>query len=1067
MNRYETFNFFSYAWSFEDEDTRQNGLQNIIRIYGWNEKNESVYIRVEDFPIPMYIDLPMDLEWTESRISAVSNALLAMGRYKWEKPMQLISEDKFRSHYAHVEKIPTKKNGIKYKRKKFPFITALFSNSKGCHKFADALKKDINVPGLGRIRLKCHATEKTITPVLKFLGIKNVPSAGWMRVKGVKLSGSEKETTRKHEYAISHDDISALSEEEALKMPIVLPKVLSFDNEAYSSDKSRMPQANVPDDKTFQIGYTILDPAKNGKPKTYRKYLLTLGKPQNIEGTTIKRCKSETALYLQLTKDIIAEDPEVILGYNILGWDINYMIERCKSEYCNCLGEFDMMGCVEGKHATEETIKWGSSAYGQQSFKYLDAQGRLFVDMLPYVKRTYKLPNYRLETVCDEFLKVNKDPLKIKDMFKLYEQFTPEALETIGTYCVQDSYVCLLLYEKLLTWFDLTESATTNKVPMFDMITKGQQIKMYSQVYSHCFHEDIVIESGAYEAKDNEHYTGAYVSEPEKGMYENVVPFDFASLYPSIMRAYNIDYSSMVLSDGIPDEDCHVMEWSEHAFCRCALDTKPANKKAPKLKDGGDKRVCANYKYRWLKHQVVGKGILPTLLEKLLKARKNTRKIIEMNCHETNVLKKILVKEYLISDYVEGWGKRMEKYATEGKVPAMELVINKCVTNGVVNTRSIIDDKDVLVIKDRIDNLESLNQILDRRQNAYKVNANSIYGACGAKKGYAPFLPAAMCVTFMGRTNILKTNDFIANKYGATVIYNDTDSAYCSFPEFRDKPVHELWAHAETIVRDIKSEFPEEISLEFEGKVYKKFIIFSKKRYAAVSVNKEGKIDSKLMKRGIVLQRRDNCKILRDIYQSFLFGLFDNHEELVKLKTITNKAMIFRHPVVRELLNMVVFAIDNVFRWSYTTKDGSRKSQHIRDFVVTKAMSREPSEYKNPDRLPSHVYLATKMQKRGMPIGAGTRVEYVVCKDEFKPFKKSETQKERICDIDYFIEFREIFRLCRLTYMKTFINPLDELCRVGLGIDDFVKEQWNIRIKFSQVIDRIKRLSEPKITLID
>ena len=57
------------------------------------------------------------------------------------------------------------------------------------------------------------------------------------------------------------------------------------------------------------------------------------------------------------------------------------------------------------------------------------------------------------------------------------------------------------------------------------------------------------------------------MSEPIKGLYDMIVPFDFASLYPSIMMAHNIDYSKLVVDPSIPDEDCWVMSWEEHHFC--------------------------------------------------------------------------------------------------------------------------------------------------------------------------------------------------------------------------------------------------------------------------------------------------------------------------------------------------------------------------------------------------------------------------------------------------------------------------------------------------------------------
>ena len=73
------FKFMPFHWTFEDEIDRSNEIaQNIIRAYGWNELNESVYIYVDDFDIPIWLELPDEIEWTEQQIMKVQIALKNM-----------------------------------------------------------------------------------------------------------------------------------------------------------------------------------------------------------------------------------------------------------------------------------------------------------------------------------------------------------------------------------------------------------------------------------------------------------------------------------------------------------------------------------------------------------------------------------------------------------------------------------------------------------------------------------------------------------------------------------------------------------------------------------------------------------------------------------------------------------------------------------------------------------------------------------------------------------------------------------------------------------------------------
>ena len=81
-------------------------------------------------------------------------------------------------------------------------------------------------------------------------------------------------------------------------------------------------------------------------------------------------------------------------------------------------------------------------------------------------------------------------------------------------------------------------------------------------------YENIVVEKDAYQVTEDERYVGAHVFPPVPGEYSSVVPFDFASLYPTTIIAYNIDYHTWVPDDSdIPDEMCHVLEWEDHIGC--------------------------------------------------------------------------------------------------------------------------------------------------------------------------------------------------------------------------------------------------------------------------------------------------------------------------------------------------------------------------------------------------------------------------------------------------------------------------------------------------------------------
>ena len=121
--------------------------------------------------------------------------------------------------------------------------------------------------------------------------------------------------------------------------------------------------------------------------------------------------------------------------------------------------------------------------------------------------------------------------------------------------------------DKLKIWVGLTEMAKTCNVPIFSLYTQGQQIKVFSQVYKYCLDNHIVVEKDGYTVNENERYVGAHVFPPVPGKYHKVVPFDFASLYPTTIIAYNIDYNTFVTDPNIPDHKCHIMELNDCIGC--------------------------------------------------------------------------------------------------------------------------------------------------------------------------------------------------------------------------------------------------------------------------------------------------------------------------------------------------------------------------------------------------------------------------------------------------------------------------------------------------------------------
>ena len=749
-------NIFIYSWFIDEKETDYTK----IRAYGLDEKNKNICLHINDFTPYAYIELPTFTDWTERKAKLLGTKLEELLGEAAPLKMALIMKHKL--YGAHIDA-----NG---KKKLFPYLFCSFANRSHINRvLIPRTRKSINVSGIGNVKLKVH--ESDADPILQLVSCKDIPSVGWVRFVGEEIPEQENITLAHGEYEVKWKGLFKLD-----RNTVAQPLIMGFDIEVNSTNPTAMPKAKNPGDKVFQVSCVFNREGTNEN----ELYLLTLGqinKDHVGENANILMYETESDLLIGFTNLVREKNPNIISGYNILGFDIQYMIDRAKFNLC--ISSFDKLGFHKYNHANEKKIKWSSSAFKNQEFDYLDGEGRIFVDLLPLIQRDYKFSNYKLKTVSEEILKDDtKDDLSIKNLFKFYKIGTRKqedgtyskksikAMGIIGKYCLQDSVLCVKLMQKMQTWIGLTEFAKTVNTGIFSLYTQGQQIKVYSQIYKFCLKNNIVVEKDAYITKEGERYAGAHVFPPVPGLYDRVLPFDFASLYPTTMIAYNIDYSTWVTDEKIPDSKCHVMTWSDCSSCphdpkviraheitkyietekkyikelRTERDKKSnkvsrqdfideINKKNDALKPYVEERakikktilknpLCGERNYRFYKEI---KGVVPTILQNLLDARKNTRTDIKKN-------KKIIAE--------------LEVDTTED------------------NTQKIAD-------------LKILNSVLDKRQLAYKVSCNSAYGAYGVKKGYLPFMCGAQSVTYMGRTNIEKVADVIQKKYGGQLIYGD------------------------------------------------------------------------------------------------------------------------------------------------------------------------------------------------------------------------------------------------------------------------------------------------------
>jgi DNA polymerase elongation subunit (family B) len=176
--------------------------------------------------------------------------------------------------------------------------------------------------------------------------------------------------------------------------------------------------------------------------------------------------------------------------------------------------------------------------------------------------------------------------------------------------------------------------------------------------------------------------------------------------------------------------------------------------------------------------------------------------------------------------------------------------------------------------------------ILNGLQLSYKITANSLYGQMGASTSPIRCEMVASSITATGRTLLLTSRKTIlAHKPGSSVIYGDTDSLFVLYPtsgtavEKRQQAM-QCAKDVETIMAQL---LPWPHCLSYE-KVYDPFLIFTKKRYAALMYDKSPEKVKKMDTKGLQDRRRDIAPIVQKVFQSLLRNVLTHKgEEAVDL----------------------------------------------------------------------------------------------------------------------------------------------------------------------------------------
>ena len=964
MEDIRKFIFQPIDWRYNSE-TEKDDKKCIITVGGVLENGEDIVCEIYNFKPHIVIELPQEIIRNEETIPIIWTEQLYEKIYNWMR--ELISDKSDKNQKNRPVKYEILDNVKVYQQQrqgnfiKIYFMTHIsMAGFRRCFedKIDDEYVSHSIYCGIFQTifpagTFKLHETN--INPLIKFIVKQKIIPSGWIEVTEYIPRGSIGCTAneRKFSHAI-HDcyvyaeDVHPANEKvDATFRPNI--KVMSFDIECFSKNfNSKMPDFSIPENEVYSIGACIAN--VTDQAYNYKTYILSLENPPDIPGVTMLRFKTERDLLIGFGKFIRDnENPYIMLGHNILGFDWDYLIKRTRLAINDCYSQFAEFTKMIDEEADCTKLSWNSRAYHDMVFKYMNPVGRLNFDLMVEAERQgYRLKSFALNSLGEKFLGEFKKDLPYRHQFMIYfliirtrrmkslkkcrklikktikhdecmdenmniteigewkaklldcsadafRSVIKEGHSLLLEYLKQDVILPMKIFHKMNMWTGAQQASNIFRVPIEYLQTRGQQIKVLAQLYALASEESTILGFKQYERQYDWNIQGALVQDIIKGYHEHVLTYDFTSLYPSIIMAFNISYDSFVEDLNVDPETVHIIDWPEHKFCGCPEDPKNGKKgKNDRILCSKNENIGTEYEghFRFQFKKVViirdekgniierrYEGLFPGFLRNLLTERKGIKKqvkIINKWVYGTDFGSKAAKEK--IANWVVG-GDEIEsytKYCSTAQISKEDLEFIRLVLPKTIHNKPILT-------KENIHLLLITLVVLDKKQLAVKISANSGYGGLGTETSALCFKPGAACTTAMGRKLITKgiehtRKTFTAEKLseifehkvddGFKLVYGDTDSFMGCFPALT---ISESWKMIDHIQKELDSGiFPEPIHLEFEC-MYGKYFQLSKKCYVSWMMEPKVKnvidddvknnwmITDKLQK-GVVSSRRDNCR---------------------------------------------------------------------------------------------------------------------------------------------------------------------------------------------------------------
>jgi DNA polymerase elongation subunit (family B) len=821
--------------------------------------------------------------------------------------------------------------------------------------------------------------ESNLPPFLRMFHQRHIGPGSPVKFVGKRLQIPCNEETEEPAYNIDGFFECAFNKIEPSEENIAM-LVACYDLEMYSKS-GLFPRASA-GDPIVQIGvsYRWSDDMLN--PVCRKVFVFGSVDASDESETEFIGCEDETDMLLAFYRDIREMNPDIMCGYNTFGFDDAYIEDRCKIlgiiEEINFsrappMNTKDIRGNWSPKFS--ETKKF-ELASGKYDLRYLMMRGRLGLDLLLNMRREHSLDSFKLDSVASVFLrdkviKFEGGRIHTKSTRGLrsgnYIKFdivgnTSDPYRDGHKFIISDVQPKSFKIEAATGLFnDLTEKERASLEWTFtkDDVEPAELFRLHvgtsadrARIAKYCIQDcDLVL---TLMAKLDTIVNARGMADVCK------VPMEYV-----LRRGQGIKIFSAVVY--------YASQRNQIIATQQALEGDGGYEGAivisPKIGMYLDQPVSVLDFNSLYPTNMISYNLSPDTLvcEKIY----NSEGFLTFPNKEENVKRKAWLeameeKGYVFEDV--SYDNKDDKDVVVGKTVCtyVQPSKDKPLTTGILpKTLDILlaKRKEYKTKMEDMSYDEAQRSVFNGLQLAYKVVANSVYGQTGSRTSPIRKLCVAACTTAAGRKQLYFAKSIVEKEFGGEVVYGDTDSIFIKFPtQSLEKSIELGIASGKRITELCRK--PYKIAYE---KTFFPFILFCRKRYVGM-MYEEDPTPAKAIRKsmGIVLKRRDNAPIVKDVFGGAL-DILIQERDIKKAQAFTNE--------------MLMKVLENKIP--------------IEKYIVSKSLR---DDYKNPGQI-AHAVLAARMKARdpGTAPKVGDRIQFMFVAEN----KKAAKQGDRIEHVDY------------------------------------------------------------------